>query len=82
METSDKYIYALFNNQKRSEYWDNPISTSIRIFDWNGDPQASIKVPDYLTFFTVDEKSGTIIGVSLPEEKIIKYNIKKILNEL
>lgn len=82
LNLTDKYIFALYNNQLKSEYWANPIPIEIRIFDWNGQPIANIEIPDYLTFFTININLGILYGVSLPDEKIIKYNIKSILNEL
>ncbi len=77
---SNKYIYVLYYNQLSSEY-SNSIPTEIRVFNWDGIPIYNLKIPDYLMNFSVDEVNGFIYGVDHFNEKILRYNIKSILNE-
>jgi len=80
--TSNDYIYALYYGQPFSEYGLTPIPTQIRIFNWNGDPLSKIDIEDYLYNFTIDEKKGLIYGVDNFNKRILRYNIKHVLNEL
>lgn len=79
---SDSYIYCLYYNQLESEYAKKFIPTEIRIFNWKGEPLCKIKVPDYLQSITIDEKNGIMYGVAYFNEKIFRYNIKSILDEI
>jgi len=79
--SSSNYIYTLYYNQLYSEY-PKSIPVKIRIFNWNAEPVCEINVPDYLTTFTVDEKNGIMYGVAYFDEKILKYDISSILNEI
>jgi hypothetical protein len=80
--TSNDYIYALYYGQPFSEYGRTPVPTQIRIFSWNGSPLCKIDVADYLYNFTIDEKNGFMYGVDNFNKRILKYNIKHVLNEL
>ncbi|MBX2964563.1 MAG: hypothetical protein KF845_00355 [Cyclobacteriaceae bacterium] len=80
--TSDDYIYTLYYGQPFSEYGRSPIPTQIRIFNWSGNALCKIDVKDYLYNFTIDEMNGVMYGVDIVNKRILKYNIKKILDEL
>jgi hypothetical protein len=79
---SNSFIYALYYNQLDSEYGIKSIPTEIRIFNWQAEPVCEINVPDYLTTFTIDEKRGIMYGVAYFDEKILKYDISSILDEI
>lgn len=80
--TSNDYIYALYYGQPFSDYGNSPIPTQIRIFNWNGDPLCKIDVEDYLYNFTIDEEKGFMYGIDNLHQRILKYNIKHVLDEL
>lgn len=80
--TSDNYIYALYYGQPFSEYINIPVPTEVRIFDWSGNPLCKIELDDYLFNFTIDEKNSFMYGVDYVNKRILKYNIKNVLNEL
>jgi hypothetical protein len=80
--TSNDYIYALYYGQPFSEYGLTSVPTQIRIFNWKGTPLSKIDVEDYLFNFTIDEKNGIMYGVDNFNKRILKYNIKHVLNEL
>ncbi len=79
---SNNYIYTLYYNQLKSDYSKKSIPVKIRIFNWKAEPICEIKVPDYLTSFTIDEKNGIMYGIAYYDEKILKYDIKPILDEI
>jgi hypothetical protein len=80
--TSNDYIYALYYGQSFADFGQIPIPTQIRIFDWKGNPLSRIEVSDYLYSFSVDERNGVMYGVDNFNKKILRYNIKPVLNEL
>lgn len=82
ISTSDRYIYCLYYNQPFTEYLLIQKPIEIRIFDWNGNPIAKIKVEEYLQFFTIDESNGLMYGSEFHSNKVIVYDIKNILNEI
>jgi len=79
--SAGKYIYTLYYNQKKADYT-KAVPVKIRIFNWEAEPVCEINVPDYLTTFTIDEKNGIMYGVAYFDEKILKYDIKDILDEI
>lgn len=80
--STNDFIYTLYYNQKQADYPRKSIPITIRVFNWNAEPVCFIKVPDYLTSFSIDEKNGIIYGVAYHDEKILKYDIKSILDEI
>ena len=72
----------MYHNQKQADYSKKSIPVKIRIFNLNAEPVCEINVPDYLTTFTVDEKNGIMYGVAYFDEKIFKYDISSILDEI
>lgn len=80
--TTDNYIYALYYGQPKSDYAKKSIETELRIFDWDGNPLCKMKVPDYLLNFCIDEERGLMYGVDYFNGKNLKYDIKKIIDEL
>ena len=80
--TTNSFIYTLYRNQLKSEYGKISKPISIRIFNWKAEPVCEINIPDYLTTFTIDEKNGIMYGVAYFDEKILKYDIKDILDEI
>jgi len=77
-DLSQKYIYVLYYNQIYKNYGQTK-PTEIRVFDWNGNSKFLLKVDDYLMNISVDEKNGHIYGVDFFNEKILRYDIKKII---
>jgi len=80
--STDSYIYTVYYNQLKSEYAKQSIPVEVRVFDWQSEPVCSIKVPDYLQYITIDEKNGIMYGVAYFDEKILKYDISSILDEI
>jgi hypothetical protein len=80
--SNNDFIFALFRDQPYEKYGQEMIAISVRIFDWDGNPLAEVKIPEYLTSIALDEKNGHLIGFSHFEEKLLRYDIKDILNEI
>jgi hypothetical protein len=78
---TDSYIYALYHNKLSSDY-KTSIPVQIRIFTWDAEPVCTIKVPDYLQYITIDEKNGILYGCAINDEKILKYDIKGIIDKI
>ncbi|MCC5943580.1 MAG: hypothetical protein JJT94_01490 [Bernardetiaceae bacterium] len=75
---TDNYIYALYLEQPESKYLDEPTSTEIHIFDWDGNPVANIKTEDYLISIAIDEERGKIYGLDFFHEKILMYDMPEL----
>lgn len=80
--TSNNFIYALYIGQMLSEYGGKSIPTQLRIFDWEGNPLVRININDYLFSFTIDENRGLLFGVDYYNEKLLRYDIKRIIEKL
>lgn len=72
---TERFIYALYIEQKEYEYGDKPKYTEIHVFDWTAQPIAKFDVPDYLSSFAIDEQNKQIIGINFFEEKILSYDL-------
>jgi hypothetical protein len=73
---SDEYIYVLCKDGKASENSDN--ETKLQVWDWNGNPVASLILDRKIDFFAVYEKERKIYAVNTDEEhedKIYVYSI-------
>ena len=81
IELTDNYVYALYSGESATDYYENMLPTKIKIYDWNYKLKAVIPIDESLNFISVNEKEGYIIGVSITQEKVMKYNIKEFLNE-
>lgn len=74
--TTNNYVYGLHRKgQPAVENGEKNIDIDIRVFDWNGNPEYLLKVPNDLTNFVVDEKNGWIYGIDSYNEKIYRYKI-------
>jgi hypothetical protein len=79
---TNSFFYTLYYNQLQSDYPEKSVPVKIRIFNWNAEPVCILKVPDYLQYFSIDEKNGIMYGVAYFDEKILKYDISSILDEI
>jgi hypothetical protein len=78
---TDKYIAALFINCRLRDLAEFDKS-SLRIFDWMGNPLATIDLNAAILSFTVDQKRGKLYGVDYNNEKLLFYNLNEVLDEL
>jgi hypothetical protein len=78
---SNSFIYVVYQNRLYYDY-NQSIPVYIRIFNWNADPICEIKVPDYLQYISIDEKNEMMYGSAVIDEKIFKYDISSILDEI
>lgn len=77
----NEYIYVLYSGDSMVDYFENSTPTKIKIYDWNYQIKYVFEMKESLNFFTVNEKSKKIIGVSLTQEKIVEYDLEKLLKE-
>lgn len=78
LECTDKYIYALFVNQKLSEWQRIAHPTEIHVFDWNGNAIYKLKTKETLLNIDIDETEQKIYGLAT-EEQVFTYDIPKEL---
>lgn len=71
----ENQFYALYRNQKESEYYKVSNQTEIHVFDYKGNPLKKLIIPEYIISFTVDETNGFIYGVDHMNEKILRYKL-------
>jgi hypothetical protein len=80
LEVTNDYIFALYYDQSESEYGEVMKPSQIKIFDWDGVLIQVIETPDYLMGISFDEENQTLYGVDHFQEKILQYDISKILD--
>ena len=68
-------FYAMYRNQKQSEYYNVSKEVEIHVFDYDGNPIQKLTIPEYLISFTVNEVNGYIYGVDHMNEKILRYKL-------
>ncbi len=78
---TDSFIYTLYHNKLASD-WKTSVPVQIRIFNWEAEPLCTIKIPDYLQHISIDEANGILYGNAINDEKVLKYDISSILNEI
>lgn len=81
MVLTEDYIYTLYSGDLTSDYYGKSLPTKIKVYDWVYDLKAIFNVEESLNFISVDEENAEIIGVSITQEKTVKYSIKEFLNE-
>jgi hypothetical protein len=79
--SSGNFIYTIYYNKKASKSAES-LPVKIRIFNWNAELVCELNIPNHLTSIAIDEKNGIMYGVAFFDEKILKYDISSILNEI
>jgi len=78
--STNNFIFSIFRNQPNEDYGEKLIPVTVRVFDWEGNPIAELNIPDYLFSIAIDEKNGYLIGFSYHQEKLMRYDIKEVLD--
>ena len=78
VELTDNHIYVLYSGELSDEYYGKSLPTKVKVYDWDYNLKYTANLDASVNFITVDEKNDYIIGVSITEEKILKYNLKDI----
>lgn len=68
--TTDEYIYVVFLGKKMKDYDNDLLADHIYVFNWEGKPVKSYRVPCKVSFFDVDEESDRIYITTKNEEGI------------
>lgn len=76
---TDNFIYTLYSGSSFSDLYENNSPTSFKIYDWNYDLKYQLNTENSCHFLAVDEKNGFILGTSLTQEKVFRFNIKNIM---
>jgi hypothetical protein len=80
MSVTKDFIYAVSANKKKNV--DGEVKESqIKVFDWEGNPKCLISVPDDLFSISVDAKEEYLYAIDFNNEKVLRYNIKKLTKE-
>jgi len=75
------YILVVDSNKKKSII-DNFVKESyIKIFNWEGQPICILKTSDNIFSISLDEEDGILYATDVVNEKILRYNIKKIMEK-
>lgn len=75
---SNKYLFALYQNDYGRKLYKEGIAPSIQVFTFEGEPIAQFQVNEFLMYMVVDEDSKRIWGVTKDQE-IFTYNIEGVL---
>ncbi len=81
VSVTDRFIYALYQNRLDSA-WRTSVPVKVRIFNWKAEPVCTIDIPDFLQHISVDENNGILYGCAYTDEKILKYDIKGIIDKI
>ena len=83
VRTTDQFVFASYNTYQRKDE-DNASKTIIHVFDWEGNPIALLELPNYFSYFAIDEKRKFLYGLSYDEfyerEILFRYDIKELFN--
>ena len=75
---TDQYIYALYVNQKISDWQRITHPTEIHVFDWKGKAVYKLKTQETLLSIDIDETDQKIYGLAT-EEQIFTYDLPELL---
>jgi hypothetical protein len=77
-DCSDKIIFALYenNNTKRLN------NIELHVIDWEGVPISKLLLDQRIEIFSIDFENAFMYGISKVEEKLYRYDIKDILEDL
>ncbi len=78
LKCTDEKIYALYVNQKISEWQRVEKPIEIHIFNWEGEPLYKLKIKESLRNFDIDENNKKLYGLATQEE-IFEYDIKEYI---
>lgn len=73
-QCSDNRIFALYLNQKNTEWRKEKKPVEIHVFDWKGNPLYKLDIPQYLSGFSMDYKNKALYGLTVDEE-IYRYDL-------
>jgi len=82
IDSSSKFIYALFYGKSRSNKTLEKDKVELRVFDWQGKPIVKILIQDPINEISIDEINGFIYAVDNENDKLLRYDIKFLLNEI
>ena len=78
-----KFWGVLFINEDyRTNLTERQQLPEILLFDWFGKPLAKLKLNIFITSFDIDFTNGYLYTLDDPTDKMYKYNIREILEEL
>lgn len=79
LAVTNHFIFALDINKKLSASTGLVQQSFIKVFDWEGNPKCLLEVPNDLFSITVDHRKGYLYAIDIENEKILRYDIKKLL---
>lgn len=77
--SSPNHIYGLYYNQLNVEIEQKEIQPLIKVIDWEGNLVANLLVDEYLSNIEVYKDESFLIGIDKVNEKIMLYDLKKVL---
>lgn len=80
LKIDDLYIYILYSNRLLSEESTSLIETSmannIRIFDYDGNAIASIKLDNYISSFDISHSKKKLFAIAyMPEQTLVEFDL-------
>lgn len=78
---TNKYVFALYVNKKHEYLFneDDYNGSEIHVFNWEGNPIASIKVPQNIWQLRTNIDGEYLYGLKHYNEKIFRYNLKNVI---
>lgn len=76
VELTDKYIFVLYSGQFIDDYYKKELPVQIKVYNWDYKLKYIFNVEESLNFITVDQEENFLIGVSVNQEKVMRYDFK------
>jgi hypothetical protein len=76
---SEDFIFALVANKKKSAVTGEVQKSFIKVFDWEGQPKCLLEVNEDLFSISIDDREGYLYATAPTQEKILRYDLKKLL---
>ena len=77
MQSTDKYIYALYSGRSRKDFPGKAnFGQSIHVFDWDGNPIKEYKLDQDIFAFAINEKENTLYAIQhYPKSQVVKFSL-------
>lgn len=81
LAVTDKYVFAAYCGNSYEAGFDSPDNiTTLRVFDWNGNPLASMQFDRRIMGIAFRERTGLLYGLDT-EENIVVYDLNELVKK-
>ena len=78
---TEHFIFAIDAKSKMHPFDGSVVEKDIKVFDWEGNPVCLLQTTDKIFGISVDEEEGFLYATDMENEKVLRYNIKDLINQ-